>query len=693
MGNRRMRRGLFFLLIVFILSCSLPNPAQASGNLTISDEYNIMLLIDKSGSMTGTDEQRLALNAACQFVEQLCTSYNDLALSTNVHVMAFDSKAYEVGDWRRLDTEENTAYLKSKINGIEYNESNTGSTDLNTAFYDAAVSLEKIYKDGQKNMIVMFTDGYSDRVADKGKSEQKLKNAFKKASGLACEVYIVGLNQDGKIKAEGKQEIYNLADTAQIGNGIMEADKEDGQALGGNVNYKITDNMGEVRKFYGYIYAKMVGGDIEFVDNHEFTVSTDDIVEADVTVYSDSKITKVEVTSPDKEIQKEDGETFFISGKKDPYYRILRIINPKRGRWNVDVSSKSNKHKTFVVKIHGIRTSLGAKWGQASKFSQDPDFQKAGIDKGYVAKADLAPIYIGNLYKGEDAADAEAKITVTSEDGTKDYPMDYSQQTGTFVAYFPVQDGEYIIQSTWKAGSAVRNAEYKLKVNISQGGNTGNENQSNTDKDVGNYGNTGNDGPTGPGEDSDKDTDEKENRQMLAIGVCAAISLIIIFVAAYLFWKQAVVMPGEFKVRIVFLWHKDKKQKNIIIERMLRDFPKRVKFSLWEIISPIIALYEKEPDTKEEGKMACERIREEQDDIKRTFVTFCKKNGRKAAYIQKAEGFFKELKKDRMCECYRSAQCAVEISFHPDFEQDAGVDMEDVHKPPQSIGRKSGARQ
>lgn len=242
---------LLTIFLLFAMGISV-GAAETYGRSTVTEQdYNIILLIDKSGSMNRTDSSRMALSAAEQFVDQLCTAYSELASTTNVGVLTFSQRTELIAPLQKLDSENNVDSIKADIDKITYDRLNTGGTDLGTALYDAIVQLQRQTTENSRNIIVMFTDGYSENVLDEQESESNLGNAFEMISELECEVFIVGLNQQDSIKPEGRAEIYQLANKAQLGEGIQKKAEDDLYARGDMVNYLITDNMNSVREFYG----------------------------------------------------------------------------------------------------------------------------------------------------------------------------------------------------------------------------------------------------------------------------------------------------------------------------------------------------------------------------------------------------------------------------------------------------------
>lgn len=471
--KNQMRRTIISILLVCLFALQIPmqifaatesNNAQSISTAT-TDKYNIELLIDKSGSMNATDGNHLAKSAACQFVDQMCTVSNDLldlSAVTSVGVMTFSQTTKIVTPITSLDTTTNTNYLKSEINNIKYDPINTGGTDLSIAIYDALKQLEKTSVNDEKNMVVLFTDGFSENVLNQSNSDESLKKAFELAEKLECEIYVVGLNYKDKIKDDGRKEIYNIANTAQRKDGISE-EKEDDDTTASydKVNYLITSSIGEVREFYGRIYANMIQSDLVYIENHEFIVDSTGILEADVTVYSNSKINNVVITDPDGNKKVEDGKTYFVAG--DDYYKVIKIMNPIPGKWSVDVTSKDDDYKSYVVQFYGVEAAVVAEWDTGAVFTE------SGLETPFVGKVTMTPMYKDAPYTDDTLADEStvAEFIASKDSFSEKYSMKYSD--GKFVGYFPVEQGTYDIEAHLENPIMDRTVNCKLSVTNTDG--------------------------------------------------------------------------------------------------------------------------------------------------------------------------------------------------------------------------------
>lgn len=466
MWNWKRKNIVVVLLAVMIMQVFsvdvFAEKEQDSISSMTGDNYNVMLLIDRSGSMNGTDGGGIVLNAACQFMDQLCTNFSGMASTTRVGAMVFDQSTHLLSELVNLNSKENTDNLKSEIKGISYNQSGTGGTDLGLAVYDAARFLKGQTKENEKNVIVMFTDGCSENVLNQGKSDKCRENTYKIAEELKSNIYIVGLDYKNKITEEGRKEIYEIADTTQVGEGIEKAEDDDIYAKKGKgVNYLITDSSDQVRDFYGEIYAKMFGGKVEFINDHKFRINQDGVVSAEITVYSDTKIEGVSLIDPDGNRRENDSRSVDISG--DSRYKVIKIKEPDVGKWKVKVKTKDEGYQMYLIRLYGVGISVGSTWSQ----NGDEEFENTGLTEPYIGRIRVTPVFDGKTYRNDSFIKSitTAECAVTDHGGTKTYPLEYEKKSGDYIGFFPVQNGTYEIETTLANKNFKRQVSDTLNVN------------------------------------------------------------------------------------------------------------------------------------------------------------------------------------------------------------------------------------
>ena len=255
-----MKRSVALLLLLSLLLCIIPAHTYAEGEDSAL-KCNVVLLIDKSGSMNRTDANGVAKEAAGMFIN-VARVYTEEAgggdHQCNVGAIAFSDDVRVLSAPVNVSDEAAANDLAERIDSIEYDKLSTGGTDLGLALKTALDMLSAAKKDGYANMIIMLTDGYTDGLSRSRleESEQMLEESLKGAGELDSEILVIGWNHEGRITEEGRAQIWRIANETQTSDGIRIQDVGDATAKG-KVNYLLTNNTGEVMAFYHTAVSKL----------------------------------------------------------------------------------------------------------------------------------------------------------------------------------------------------------------------------------------------------------------------------------------------------------------------------------------------------------------------------------------------------------------------------------------------------
>lgn len=154
------------------------------------------------------------------------------------------------------------SFLTGKIDSITCDKVNTGATDLGRAVLSGTEMLKNTQDDVRKNMIILFTDGYTDALSAEGDGAFLRHDGRGPGGGpaMGCEIYVVGSELPRTDQCPGRAEIWNIANSTQAGDGLMLPDSDDASAAA-RVNYLITDSRQEVNEFYTAIFGMMMGSE------------------------------------------------------------------------------------------------------------------------------------------------------------------------------------------------------------------------------------------------------------------------------------------------------------------------------------------------------------------------------------------------------------------------------------------------
>lgn len=439
-------------------------PRAAAAESAAGQPYNIALLIDKSGSMNATDPERLAVSAAGMFVNSLYTeSLMDQAAGTGgarsrVGVISFSADTETETIPVELTSEAEVSFVAGKIDAITYDKVNTGATDLGRAVL-AGTEMLKDAQDGvRKNMIILFTDGYTDALSPEGmeRSAAMMAEGLEAARQLGCEIYVVGLNYQGRINDQGRAEIWNIANSTQSGEGLLLPDSNDAGAAS-RVNYLITDSRQEVSDFYNAIFGMMMGsGGTKLPPWHQdgWTYYSADLTSpgifcANIYIISDGDIGGLALWDPSgSQVDLDGGSVRLVRGNG---YAMMTITAPAQGIWTVGAEGEVSYDVTLVP-VTGITLRM------------DSQIQ------GGAAAIRLEVLYMDQPQDGAFyAALSGASCTVTPEAGgeAQTVPLTYSEEEGALVGTFSAPaPGRYTAEASVTAAQMTRTTTQTLEFTM-----------------------------------------------------------------------------------------------------------------------------------------------------------------------------------------------------------------------------------
>lgn len=458
-----MKNKLVVVLLLFALLISgtaVSVKAEENTSLTVlEDEYNIMLVIDKSGSMNNADPNHIAQDAAAMFVDSFQVKNSSIGLVT------FSKDSAVITDPLSIADSKNKQKLKKAINDISYDALGTGGTDLGRAVGAAASTLEKNKDSGKKNLIIMFTDGYTEGVSGSAldESNKALEEGIATAKSLNCEVYVVGLNSDGGIQEEGVRQISYIAGQTQRNKGINKPSKYDTTSQG-KVNYLITDSTNGIYSFYTAMFALLNGAvvnnvesQLEKIDNATYTtfpveVSGTLVKEVDIYLTSDEKINldTLLIRNPDGEKTDENG----LSVSYGQHYAFIKLDSPVQGTWKVSIKGDVKSRLSFVMVTDIDMDVKYDDW----KNGERNIYVSAMNDGEYINDAD----FYDGLEKKISFSDTKSDTKVENED----LKYDGSLNDGKGGLYYTVTsgklpDGEYKVTVTLKNDNLDKTVEAK----------------------------------------------------------------------------------------------------------------------------------------------------------------------------------------------------------------------------------------
>ncbi len=341
-----MKRIVLIGLICLMVVSLIPFSVSAESNKEMS--YEIVMLIDVSGSMNLADPQRISIESAKAFA--YLYPYN--ADFFNISVVLYNTDVLTAVESVNISEEKGMQTYQTCLDTIgklgqkgEYNGfvcwDNARDTDIGLAMMQSKQILAKSKAD--KKAVLLFTDGKIDldknplvvSPAEK-QSEQNSYDCAEYYASSNIPVYTVGLNRNNGVDGVFMQKLADMTGG-------------DYQAC------KSADELTELFwDIYGFFTNSTTNSDTTIIvqpnveTKHKVNIFGQAISEANLILFSSTVIKSYKVTNPNGAViaeMKEDGSKFAVSGclvNQNDYTINIKLINPTDGDWSVSFMSATS---------------------------------------------------------------------------------------------------------------------------------------------------------------------------------------------------------------------------------------------------------------------------------------------------------------------------------------------------------------
>lgn len=194
-----------------------------SNVMASESDLDLVIIMDKSGSMATADEERIVIEAVKVLLNMMP------AMQSRVGLIAFNSKPElltvngdKEGELVSLEKLQDALEVKALVDSIEY----YGDTGIGNALKQGTDLLKAKGREGAKKAVLLFTDGVDDfddytlqPELEAEKNDQNYNEALVWAKENQCRIYSVGFNyptEDGTMSmgenGEGLAKLQKLAD-------------------------------------------------------------------------------------------------------------------------------------------------------------------------------------------------------------------------------------------------------------------------------------------------------------------------------------------------------------------------------------------------------------------------------------------------------------------------------------------------
>ena len=445
----RLLASILALAFSFSLLVSGPGFASAEGNSSIANRFNVVMVIDKSGSLrdmngVGTDPKGLRYDAMKLFLGLLTESGN------NVGAVVFDDEIrYDSGLLPMSCMEDK----RSLINTVEA-LGTSYDTDIGSAVLRATQVLRGMQeKNGLPCAILLLTDGMTDfplenRWIRMQQSAEAAEKALQIAQDEGITIHGILLDVDGRSQG-GEEELRRFTDGTDGEFESVSAPEDLAAAF---------------RRFYSIINKTEYTGAHKIVFSPEGKAETDFLVppfgveEVNLVVeHRTSGPDGVPVTLERIRIRQPDGSDYDIAAHEMQTSRFLlvKLPLPAPGTWNVDLTGEPGDSIDVCI-IYNASLSAALARDNAGKACE--------VLKPIRFTASVKDNDIPLTEEGMNSVTVTLAVKDPASGETREYPM--AIEGGVFARELSFeQGGDYSLTATVEfADLAVRSNTLKLQV-------------------------------------------------------------------------------------------------------------------------------------------------------------------------------------------------------------------------------------
>ena len=335
---KRITKAVYTLLLfaaVWAAGFPAVTVSAAAGSV---NNMNVVFVLDGSGSMYTTDQEKLRFEALELFLG-LSTEYGN-----SMGAVVFDDGILLTEDLAPVNGKEAKSRLSEKVRSASGN----GDTDIGRAIYKAVQMLRAFGNPDLPSAIILLSDGNTDLPKDKsGKlleaSLRRKAEAIDHARKREISIHSVCLNANGKAKKEELQEISD--------------------ATGGTcVEVKKASDLKDVfNQFYNIIYATKT---IHLVDTKipksgelrvPFSIPVIGVKEANIIINTLNAQTTYSLFHPDGyAFTKAELEQMAVQAKT---FTVIKIEKPEPGEWELVVRG-ARKDQVKIDMVYNTDLSI-----------------------------------------------------------------------------------------------------------------------------------------------------------------------------------------------------------------------------------------------------------------------------------------------------------------------------------------------
>lgn len=334
------KRIISLLLAALLLLAAVPAMAAADPDAAGLD---VVILIDRSGTMRSTDPSSIALAATKMFADRCNSRNNSVAVVTYGYDILTETDFYDLSSNGKVDQ------LRAEVDGCTIQD---GSEDTNTG-----MALEYVYNKiaarrasfpNHQFAVLVISDGKidigdsqafkaDDNYPDKGEATQSM---------LIQQSQSVGAATAQTCASEGIP-IYCLGIYSQKSN-LLGDDMSNWSDVTGGM-YRDTNDINDVYNIIREMYLDMTGNpDSIPVTDGMFSIP-DNALEANVEIVPSVAVGRMTLSRPDGTQVDLSGADPDVKIREDSQYTMVKLTRPQSGDWTLSFSDGVSRALTVYV--------------------------------------------------------------------------------------------------------------------------------------------------------------------------------------------------------------------------------------------------------------------------------------------------------------------------------------------------------
>jgi|GEM_PF-4859630 len=321
--NAGKRITALLVLSMFLLTMSLyPVKAQSISGDNGKKTMNLVIVLDRTGSLQKSDPNRLSQEAAKLIVDLMVQNGSKIGL------VQYTDKVTDRLDITDLNGQGEKNKLKAYVDGLGVPKGQ--STDISSGLKEGVSMLAGLQM-LENPVLILLTDGKndfngSDRTPDI--SQQDMNQALDTAKNKEILVYTIGLNADGSVDNDKLSRIAK-----ETGGKSYIVDRADD--LPDIISNVYTDALGYKLLSLGSDRNTLSGN----FDTYNFDITNRSVAEANIVIHKNRDV-QVKLIKPDGTEVFWDNNRFIASPSRN--YLSYKILNPNQGQWRFVVKGTRN---------------------------------------------------------------------------------------------------------------------------------------------------------------------------------------------------------------------------------------------------------------------------------------------------------------------------------------------------------------